>query len=269
MRWTNGGRLRDNDRMADPSLDSTRRFSSRVADYVKYRPGYPQRVVELCRDAMGLTRESVVADIGSGTGIATELFLTNGNTVYGVEPNPDMRRAAEQLLAHRYAGFHSRDGTAEATNLPDDAVDLVIAAQAFHWFDKAAAAREFRRVLRPGGHVVIVWNDRKTDGSPLLAGYDALLRTLGTDYKQVSKTTTSVEDLHDVFNVPFRRVSFPNGQRFDFEGFKGRAMSASYSPMSGHPAHEPFIAGLRNLFDAHQRDGQVVFEYETEVFFGA
>ncbi|MDQ3440392.1 MAG: methyltransferase domain-containing protein [Planctomycetota bacterium] len=254
--------------MSDSRLDSTRRFSSRVADYVKYRPGYPQRVVEVCRDSMGLTRASMVADIGSGTGISTELFLKNGNVVYGVEPNPDMRGAAEQLLSHRYTNFHSVDGTAEATTLPDAAADLVIAAQAFHWFDKSAAAREFRRVLRPSGHVVIVWNDRKTYGSPLLAGYDQLLQTVGTDYKQVSKTTTSVEDLHDVFGVPFRRVTFPNEQHFDFEGFEGRAMSASYSPLSGHAAHGPFIAGLRELFDAHQKDGQVVFEYETEVFFG-
>ena len=250
------------------SLDPTRRFSARVADYVKYRPNYPRRVVELCGTSMGLTPASVVADIGSGTGISTELFLRNGNTVYGVEPNPDMRSAAEQLLSPRYANFHSVSGTAEATTLADESVDLIIVAQAFHWFDKAAAAREFRRVLKPGGHVAIVWNDRKTEGSPLLAGYDQLLRTLGTDYKQVSKTTTSVEDLHAVFGVPFRRVGFPNEQRFDFEGLKGRAMSASYSPLPGHAAHDSFLAGLKNLFDAHQQGGQVVFEYDTEVFFG-
>ena len=250
------------------SLDPTRRFSSRVADYVKYRPNYPQRVVELCRTSMGLTPASGVADIGSGTGISTELFLKNGNTVYGVEPNPEMRSAAEQLLSPRYANFHSVSGTAEATTLADESVDLVIAAQAFHWFDKPAAAREFRRVLKPGGHVAIVWNDRKTEGSPLLAGYDQLLRTLGTDYKQVSKTTTSVEDLHALFGVPFRQVAFPNEQRFDFDGLKGRAMSASYSPLAGNPSHEPFIAALKDLFDAHQHGGQVVFEYDTEVFFG-
>jgi SAM-dependent methyltransferase len=254
--------------MSDASLDPTRRFSSRVADYVKYRPGYPPQLVGVCRDEMGLGPASVVADIGSGTGISSEPFLKNGNVVYGVEPNPDMRAAAQQLLSPRYANFRRINGTAEATTLPDGSVDFVIAAQAYHWFDKPAAAREFRRVLRPGGHVAIVWNDRKTEASPLLAGYDELLRSLGTDYRQVSKTTTSVDELRDVFGVPFRRAAFPNEQRFDFEGFKGRAMSASYAPLPGHPSHDAFMAGLRSLFDAHQRDGQVVFEYETEVFFG-
>ncbi|MGB7158184.1 MAG: class I SAM-dependent methyltransferase [Tepidisphaeraceae bacterium] len=254
--------------MGDSTLDPTRRFSSRVADYVKYRPGYPPQLVDVCREEMGLTPASVVADVGSGTGISTELFLRNGNTVYGVEPNADMRLAAEQLLSSRHTTFRSVNGTAEATTLADGSVDFVVAAQAYHWFDKGAAEREFKRVLRPGGHVVIVFNDRKTDASPLLAGYDRLLRTLGTDYKQVSKTTTSLEDLRNTFGVAFARVAFPNEQRFDFAGLEGRAMSASYVPQPGHPSHDSFIAGLKNLFDAHQRDGQVIFEYETEVFFG-
>jgi SAM-dependent methyltransferase len=235
---------------------------------VKYRPSYPPKLIDVCRDEMGLTPASVLADIGSGTGISTELFLRNGNTVYGVEPNDDMRSAAEQMLSSRYANFRSVNGTAEATTLTDASVDFIIAAQAYHWFDKAASAREFRRVLRPGSYVVIAWNDRKTDTSPLLAGYDQLLRTFGTDYKQVSKTTTNVADLRNVFGVAFYRVAFPNEQRFDFAGLKGRAMSASYSPQPGHPSHEPFMTGLRELFETNQRNGQIVFEYETEVFFG-
>ena len=250
------------------SLDPTRRFSSRVADYVKYRPAYPPQLVEVCRTEMGLLPSSAVADVGSGTGISTELFLRSGNTVFGVEPNAEMRAAAERLLSARYPNFRSVNGTAEATTLADGSVDFVLAAQAFHWFDHSAAAREFRRVLRAGGHVVIAWNDRKTHGSPLLAGYDQLLRLHGTDYERVSRTTTSVADLQRVFDVPFRRVAFPNEQRFDLEGLRGRAMSASYAPLPGHPSHEPFVEGLRSLFDAHQRGGQVVFEYETEVFFG-
>ncbi|HEV2294025.1 MAG TPA: class I SAM-dependent methyltransferase [Tepidisphaeraceae bacterium] len=254
--------------MSGGSLDPTRRFSSRVADYVKYRPAYPPQLVDLCRREMGLQHASVVADVGSGTGISTELFLRNGNTVFGVEPNAEMRAAAEGLLSPRYPNFHSVNGTAEATTLADGSVDLVLAAQAFHWFDQPAVAREFRRVVRAGGHVVIAWNDRKADRSPLLAGYDELLRAHGTDYKRVSKTTTSVNDLQRVFDIPFRRGAFPNEQRFDFEGFRGRAMSASYAPLPGHPSHQPFVDGLRNLFDTHERGGEVVFEYETEVFFG-
>jgi SAM-dependent methyltransferase len=208
--------------MSGANLDSTRRFSSRVGDYVKYRPSYPPQLVDVCREQMGMTPASVIADIGSGTGLSTELFLKGGNTVYGVEPNDDMRGAAEQLLAARYPNFRSVNGTAEATTLPDRSVDFVLAAQAYHWFDKATAAREFKRILRAGGHVVIVWNDRKTDTSPLLAGYDQLLHTYGTDYKQVSKTTTSVEDLAHTFGVPFRRSRVPEWpQRFDFDGTQG------------------------------------------------
>ncbi len=262
--------------MPNAPLDATRRFSTRVADYIKYRPSYPPQVVDVCRDEMELTPASVVADVGSGTGISSELFLRNGNAVYGIEPNPDMRRAAEQLLSPRYPNFRSVNGTAEATKLPDGSVDFVVAAQAYHWFDKAASAAEFRRVLRAGGgsggggggHVVIVFNDRKTQDSPFLAAYDQLLRAHGTDYKQVSRTTTSVDDLAGVFGAPFRRVAFPNEQRFDFDGLRGRAMSASYVPQPEHPAHGPFMTALRDLFDAHERDGQVVFEYDTEVFFG-
>jgi SAM-dependent methyltransferase len=253
--------------MADAPLDATRRFSSRVADYVKYRPGYPPQLVGVCRDEMGLTPASVVADVGAGTGIATELFLKSGNTVFAVEPNVDMRRTAEQRLEPRYPNFRSVDGRAEATRLPDGCADFVVAAQAYHWFDRAAAAVEFRRILRRGGHVVIVFNDRKKTRSPFLAGYDALLRELGTDYKQVSKTTTNLDDLGGVFGAPFRRVAFPNEQRFDFDGLRGRAMSASYVPQPEHPAHRPFMTRLRELFDAHQREGTVLFEYETEVFF--
>ncbi len=254
--------------MSDASLHSTTRFSSRVADYIKYRPSYPPQVLDLCLAEMGLTRDSIVADIGSGTGISTQLFLNNGNWAYGVEPNAEMRAAAERLLSARYPLFRSIDGTAEATTLHGASMDFVIAAQAFHWFDKPAAAREFRRVLRPGGHVVIAWNDRKTSGSRLLAAYDQFLRTLGTDYAQVSQTTTSVEALEHVFGMPFGHVSFPHEQRFDFEGFRGRAMSSSYVPLPGHPAHEKLVNGLKALFDAHQRGGEVAFEYETTVFFG-
>ena len=254
--------------MSDSDLDPTRRFSTRVADYVKYRPGYPPQVVELFRSGIGMTPAWVVADVGSGTGISSELFLKNGNTVHAIEPNPDMRAAAEQLLS-QFPSFRSIDGTAEATTLPDDSADLIVCAQAFHWFNKPAAVAEFKRIARPSGaHVAIIFNDRKTESSPFLAGYDRLLRAHGTDYKQVSRTTTTVEQLGAMFGAPFRRRAFPNAQTFDFEGLRGRAMSASYVPLPGQPGHEEILQGLRDLFDAHQQNGRVTFDYETEVFYG-
>jgi ubiquinone/menaquinone biosynthesis C-methylase UbiE len=253
--------------MGEDGLDPTKRFSARVADYVRYRPGYPPAVGEMFRREIGLTPEWTVADVGSGTGISSEMFLENGNAVYAVEPNADMRAAAEQSLS-KYPNFHSVDGTAEATTLPDGSVDLIVCAQAFHWFNKAVAAAEFARVARPGAAVAVVFNDRKTETSPLLAGYDRLLRAHGTDYKQVSRTTATVEQLGALFGTAFQRRAFPNAQTFDFEGLRGRALSASYVPLPGRPGHDEILRGLRELFDAHQRDGGVTFDYETEVFFG-
>jgi SAM-dependent methyltransferase len=253
--------------MSDPGLDPTQRFSARVNDYIKYRPGYPAELVQLLRREIVLTPAWIVADIGSGTGISAEPFLRHGNTVFGVEPNADMRGAAERLL-HRYGNFRSIDGSAEATALQGNSVDLIICAQAFHWFNKSLAAGEFERILRPGGYVAIVFNDRKTETSALLAGYDRLLRAYGTDYKQVSRTTTTVEQLGALFGTTFQRRASPNQQVFDFEGLRGRAMSASYVPLPGQPGHAEILAGLRELFDAHQQDGRVTFEYETEVFYG-
>jgi ubiquinone/menaquinone biosynthesis C-methylase UbiE len=151
--------------------DVTQRFSSRVDNYIRYRPGYPDAILDTLRDAYGLTPASIVADVGSGTGILTEMFLRHGNVVYGIEPNREMREAAERLLAG-YDRFHSVAATAEDTTLGDDSVDLVTAGQAFHWFDPSKARAEFARVLKPGGWVALIWNERVVT-TPFLADYAA------------------------------------------------------------------------------------------------
>ena len=148
--------------------DSTRRFSSRVDNYVKYRPSYPPEVVELLAAECGLTPGALVADIGAGTGLLAELFLQNGYRVLGVEPNREMRQAGERLLGD-YPHFTSIDGTAEVTTLADKSVDIITAGQAFHWFDREKARAEFARILRPGGWVALVWNERRVDATPFLA----------------------------------------------------------------------------------------------------
>lgn len=244
------------------------RFSTRVENYVRYRPGYPAAVLGLLRDECGLAPASAVADVGSGTGILAELFLKNGNRVYGVEPNREMREAGERLLA-AYPDFVSVDGRAEATTLADASVDFVTAGQAMHWFDREGARREFARILRPGGPVVVVWNERLTAGTPLLEAYERLLLTYGTDYREVSHKYAE-ESLIEPFYGPGRArlKTFPNRQVFDFDGLKGRLLSASYVPEPGHPNFLPMMRELAALFDEHQEAGRVFVEYETKVYYG-
>jgi SAM-dependent methyltransferase len=248
--------------------DPTARFSSRVSDYVKYRPGYPPAVVQFLEAECGLGPDSVVADVGSGTGLLSGLFLRHGNRVYGVEPNREMREAGERLLA-ACPNFVSVEGRAEETTLADASVDFVAAGQAFHWFDPPRARREFARILRPGGWVVIVWNDRRTTGTPFLEDYERLLMEYGTDYGEVSARYAEESSLAALFgpSAPLRKT-FDNEQVFDFDGLRGRLASSSYAPQPGHPHHEPMTAELEALFRRHERAGRVVFAYDTKVFYG-
>jgi SAM-dependent methyltransferase len=250
------------------TTDHTGRFSTRVADYVKYRPGYPPAVLRLLEDECGFDSTSVVADVGSGTGLLSEMFLLNGNRVYGVEPNREMREAGERLLA-AYTNFVSVDGRAEATTLDDASVDFVTAGQAFHWFDPPHARREFTRILRPGGRVVLVWNDRRTAGTPFLEDYERLLLEYGTDYKEVSVKYAEESMLAALYgpNAPVLKT-FDNEQVFDFDGLRGRLTSSSYAPQPGHPNFDPLMRELEALFRRHERDGRVVVAYDTKVFYG-
>jgi SAM-dependent methyltransferase len=248
--------------------DPTRRFSSRVAQYVQHRPGYPPELIELLAAECGLTVDSLVADIGSGTGLLAHPLLAHGCRVFGVEPNREMRMAGEQLLAD-FARFTSVDGTAEATGLPTQSVDLITAGQAFHWFDRARAHSEFARILRPSGWVVLVWNDRRTTSTPFLVAYEQLLERYATDYAQVSHKRIDEATIGSFFAPgSWNRRVFENRQLFDFAGLQGRLLSSSYTPEPGQPGHQPMIAALRAAFDAHQEAGRVAFEYDTTVYYG-
>ncbi len=248
-------------------LNSKQRFSNRVDDYVRYRPRYPAGVIDILAGEAGLRPQSIIADIGSGTGFSAELFLRNGNTVFGIEPNREMRLAGEQLLAS-YPNFTSVDAAAEATTLADASADFVLAGQAFHWFDRAAARSEFRRILRPGGKIVLMWNVRRLDATPFLRAYDRLLTQLGTDYLTTRCEVKEESIVAEFFNGHYERRTLYNFQEFDFPGLRGRLLSSSYVPAEGQPNHAAILAGLREIFDAHAVDGRVRLEYDTQIYFG-
>jgi SAM-dependent methyltransferase len=249
-------------------LDAKQRFSNRVADYVRYRPGYPPAVLDLLRTDCGLRPGHVIADIGSGTGFSSELFLKNGNRVYGVEPNDPMRQAADEYLAS-YDGFVSYSGSAETVPLDDGSVDFVTAGQAFHWFEPAKARAEFIRILKPGGWVVVLWNERLTDTTPFFRAFEAFLREFGTDYSRINESYPREEQMCSFFQTSvYRQQRLPNLQVFDFEGLAGRVRSSSYMPAQDHPGFAPMMAALETIFHKHQQDGSVRMAYLTRLYYG-
>jgi SAM-dependent methyltransferase len=250
-----------------PASNATSRFSDRVDNYIRYRPGYPRQVVETLKSECDLKREHRIADIASGTGIWTRLLLENGNNVIGVEPNAEMRQAAERLL-DSFPNFTSVAATAEGTTLPDHSLDFVTAAQAAHWFNREQSRQEFVRILKPGGWLVLLWNERLTDSTPFLRDYEQLLLTYGTDYQDIrhERTTDAVNEFFDP--DPFQERTFPMRQEFDYAGIEGRLLSSSYAPGPDHPQHAPMLRDLRRIFDAHAVNGPAAFDYKTRLYFG-
>jgi SAM-dependent methyltransferase len=241
------------------------RFSNRVADYVAGRPGYPDEVVVWLAETFDLPRSATIVDAGAGTGISAALFLRHGFTVVAVEPNDAMRHSLIGRLGSE-PRFRAVAATAEATTLPEQSVDSVVAAQAFHWFDRAAFRTECARILRPEGVVALLWNVRRVDGSGFGADYEALLREFGTDYLAVRHENVSEEELSQFFAGPFTRRVFDNPHVVDRERLRARLLSSSYVPAAGHPWHEAMLEALDALFEKYQVDGKVVMEYELRVY---
>lgn len=248
-------------------IDPTKRFSNRVDNYLKYRPRYPPEIIPMLNKECGLKPDSLIADIGSGTGFLTELFLGNGNRVLAIEPNAEMRAAGEQMLA-QYANFTSVEATAENTSLPDGSVDFVTAGQAFHWFNRAKARSEFARILKPNGWVVILWNGYDPERTPLLKGYHEVLLRYGTDYREVRREIEDTQIDKFFTSSAYKVARFSFQQSFDFEAFKGRTLSASYAPQVGELNYDPMLKRLREVFEANQTNGKVTFDYDTEVYYG-
>ena len=245
--------------------EPTRRFSARVDNYVRYRPSYPSGVIDILRSECDLTPESVVADIASGTGIFTRFLLANGNRVFAVEPNADMRRAGEEYLAE-YPNLVSVDGRAEATTLADHSIDLVTCAQAAHWFDRELSLREFARILKPGGFLVLIWNDRQIEGTAFNREYEQLVLKYGTDYLEVRRRDQASGQFFG--SIPCTKRVLTNHQEFDYGALQGRLLSSSYSPQPGERSCEEMLSELRRIFDAHQHGGRVRMDYDTNVYFG-
>jgi SAM-dependent methyltransferase len=243
----------------------TERFTTRVEHYVRNRPGYPSEAIELLRERCGLGPGAAVADLGSGTGILTALLLKTGAEVAAVEPNAAMRAAAEAALAH-YPHFRSVNGSAEATTLAPESIDLLVAGQAFHWFDVERARVEALRILRSAGWAALLWNERPAEATAFLADYEALLLRHAPDYARITASHADPDSMRRFLGEAMEAATFPNQQVVDFAGLKGRLMSSSYAPEPGHPEHEPMIAGLREIFYRHQHDGRIVFPYRTLVF---
>ena len=240
-------------------MDNTTRFTDRVEYYAAFRPTYPDSVVDYLCDDVGLVPDDVVVDVGSGTGISSDLFLRHGHVVYGVEPNAGMRQAAEAAL-RRYPNFHSIDATAERTTLPDACADVVVTASAVHWFDAALARAEFRRMLKPGGLVIVMGNGRRKDGSLFMRAYDGLVREFsvptGSHENREQRVRAFVGD-----GVQTMRIDYT--EWLNFRALSGRTLSYSTMPLPGQPGHETMMRELRVLFDA-AADGRGI-EYEGQV----
>jgi len=257
--------------------EALHRFSDRVDNYVKYRPHYPTGVFDFLEAEGILAKGYAVADIGSGTGISAEPLLKRGYTVYGIEPNKEMRQAAENILspfvkgasALADGGFYSIDATAENSTLKSNSINAIIVGQAFHWFEKEKCKAEFKRIMKPGGNVVLMWNDRRTDTTDFLKVYEDFLQMFGTDYKEVNHKNTQDYQVFDAFfGETHKEKSFYNYQEVDFTGLKGRVLSSSYMPGEGHTDYEFMMATLKKIFIRYQENGKVRLDYDTKIYYG-
>lgn len=250
------------------SKETLNRFSGRVGNYIKYRPHYPAEVFDFLEMEGIISGGFVIADVGSGTGISAEPLLKRGYKVYGIEPNKEMREASENILKE-YDHFKSISSTAESTTLENNSVNTILAGQAFHWFDKEKSKKEFKRILKTNGQVVLMWNDRRTDTTDFLKVYEDFLQMFGTDYKEVNhKNTQDNKIFNEFFGGSFKEKSFYNYQNVDFTGLKGRVLSSSYMPDKGHRDFDFMINILKKIFIRYQENGKVRLDYDTKIYYG-
>lgn len=251
------------------SIKTINRFADRVDNYIKYRPHYPKQMMEYLLSKNIVKENAVVADIGSGTGISSEPFIKQNFNVFAIEPNKEMREAAENIFSNN-KNFHSLNASAEKTTLKDQSIDVIISGQSFHWFDKEKTKLEFKRILKPGGYVVLIWNDRRIDSNDFLKSYEDFLKACGTDYKEVNHKNTQDKKIFDAFfgEDNYKEKWFDNFQEVDYTGLKGRVLSSSYMPNEGHKDYEHMVYCLKKVFARYQQNDSVRLEYDTKIYYG-
>lgn len=247
-------------------MDTVKRFNNRAEYYVKYRPGYPEGIIGILEKEIGFDESIDVADIGSGTGILANMFAGYGNIVFGVEPNDEMREMAHNQLKS-FFNFVSVNGTAENTTLADSSADMIVAAQAYHWFDSRKAKQEFKRILRNNGFVVIIFNVRKNN-TPFMKAYNKLQENLKTDFKKVRLENVKENHIADFFDdLKIKKKQLDNLQELDFSALKGRLLSCSYVPLEG-PENKRVLTELKRIFDKYNVKGKIKIEYKTKIYIG-
>jgi len=245
--------------------DSAERFSDRADNYAKYRPDYPTKIIEYLNE-YNFSKHSIVADVGSGTGKLTEIFLKNGNNVYAVEPNVKMRDMADSLLG-KYKNYISINGTAENTTLENNCIDFIVVGQAFHWFDAIKALSEFKRILKNNGVLVLIWNDRKTD-TDFSIEYENILNKYSKNYKESTHRNISDEAIEKYFVKDFKKYMIENNQKFNFTELLGRFSSSSYTPKQGTDEYKDSYNSLEKIFNKYKADNKIVFDYDTKIYIG-
>lgn len=248
-------------------MKSSQRFNGRHTDYDRFRPGYPTELINHIESFATLNPGAEIADIGSGTGIFSSYFIDKGYSVTAVEPNDDMRAIAEQKL-NAFKNFHSQSNQAENTGLPDHSINLITAAQSFHWFDLDRTIDEFRRILKPSGYVALIWNQRSTH-EPFQKAYDAVIQTFAQDYDSVNHQTLEDSEYTQIFREgQFEHHTWPYQQSFDLDGLIGRMRSSSYCPPEISTAYSDLLKDINELFNRFQQQGQVAFNYKSSLLVG-
>jgi len=249
------------------ALDNTAKFTGMADLYAKARPDYAPAFIDWLFSDAGMKAGTVVADIGSGTGIFAKALLSRGSTVYCVEPNADMRHVAEQTLSG-FPNFYSVNGTAENTTLAAHCAGFITVAQAFHWFDAVRFKAECARIIKPGGKTVLVWNSR-VGTSELVKENAAICEKYCASFKGFSGGLEHMEAvIGRFFDNRFETKRFANDLLFDKTKFVERSLSASYAPKKTDSGYTGYISELEELFERYAVEGMLTMPNETIAYLG-